>query len=163
MIDGRDYVLEYPIHGDVALIAAHRADDAGQPGVPQDRAQLRAGDGHRGDAPRSRRSPRSSRSATLDPEAVVTPGIFVDRVVRVEPRTCRERDDREPLTGMRPGRLAAVIARDIPPGSYVNLGIGQPTMVADHLPPRGRRRAAHRERHARHGPGGGRRRTSTPT
>ena len=30
--------------------------------------------------------------------------------------------------------LAAVVARDIPSGSYVNLGIGQPTTVADHLP-----------------------------
>jgi 3-oxoadipate CoA-transferase beta subunit len=31
--------------------------------------------------------------------------------------------------------LAAAVARDIPHGSYVNLGIGQPTTVADHLPP----------------------------
>jgi 3-oxoadipate CoA-transferase beta subunit len=31
--------------------------------------------------------------------------------------------------------LAAMIARDIPAGSYVNLGIGQPTLVADHLKP----------------------------
>lgn len=30
--------------------------------------------------------------------------------------------------------LAAHIARDIPAGSYVNLGIGQPTKIADHLP-----------------------------
>lgn len=30
--------------------------------------------------------------------------------------------------------LAARIARDIPEGSYVNLGIGAPTMVANHLP-----------------------------
>ena len=30
-------------------------------------------------------------------------------------------------------QLAAMIARDIPEGSYVNLGIGQPTLVADHL------------------------------
>jgi 3-oxoadipate CoA-transferase, beta subunit len=30
--------------------------------------------------------------------------------------------------------LAAMIARDIPPGSYVNLGIGQPTKIAEHLP-----------------------------
>lgn len=31
--------------------------------------------------------------------------------------------------------IAAAIARDIPAGSYVNLGIGQPTLVADHLQP----------------------------
>ncbi|ETK36885.1 3-oxoacid CoA-transferase subunit B [Microbispora sp. ATCC PTA-5024] len=30
--------------------------------------------------------------------------------------------------------LAAAVARDIPRGSFVNLGIGQPTTVADHLP-----------------------------
>ena len=31
--------------------------------------------------------------------------------------------------------LAAAIAADIPRGSYVNLGIGQPTLVGDHLRP----------------------------
>ncbi|RHW24057.1 3-oxoacid CoA-transferase subunit B [Nocardioides immobilis] len=38
--------------------------------------------------------------------------------------------DRGPLDKIE---LAAVIARDIPQGAYVNLGIGQPTLVADHL------------------------------
>jgi 3-oxoadipate CoA-transferase beta subunit len=32
-------------------------------------------------------------------------------------------------------QLAAAVAHDIPPGSFVNLGIGQPTLVADHLAP----------------------------
>ena len=32
-------------------------------------------------------------------------------------------------------QIAAAIARDVPPGSFVNLGIGQPTLVADHLDP----------------------------
>ena len=31
--------------------------------------------------------------------------------------------------------MAAQVARDIAPGSYVNLGIGLPTLVADHLAP----------------------------
>ncbi|MFE0572738.1 3-oxoacid CoA-transferase subunit B [Streptomyces albogriseolus] len=43
-----------------------------------------------------------------------------------------ERADRAPLTT---DELAARIARDIPAGSYVNLGIGQPTRVAEHLSP----------------------------
>jgi 3-oxoadipate CoA-transferase beta subunit len=31
--------------------------------------------------------------------------------------------------------IARMVAADIPPGSYVNLGIGQPTLVADYLAP----------------------------
>ncbi|MGW8793480.1 3-oxoacid CoA-transferase subunit B [Streptomyces althioticus] len=43
-----------------------------------------------------------------------------------------ERADRAPLTT---DELAARIARDIPAGSYVNLGIGRPTRIAEHLSP----------------------------
>jgi len=42
-----------------------------------------------------------------------------------------EHADRGPLSI---DELAAVIGRDIPVGSYVNLGIGQPTKIAEHLP-----------------------------
>ena len=36
---------------------------------------------------------------------------------------------------LNPDELAAVVARDIPSHAYVNLGIGQPTKVAEHLSP----------------------------
>jgi 3-oxoadipate CoA-transferase beta subunit len=44
----------------------------------------------------------------------------------------REHTDRGPLTKHE---LAALVAADIPHGAFVNLGIGQPTTVADHLTP----------------------------
>ena len=81
-IDGRDYVLEYPIHADFALIRALRGDrwgnlvyrktarnfgpimaSAAKCTIAQVREVVNLGD--------------------LDPESVATPGIFVQRVVEV--------------------------------------------------------------------------------
>jgi 3-oxoadipate CoA-transferase, alpha subunit len=81
-IGGRTYVLEYPIHGDVALIGAHRADRMGNLVYRKTARNF---------------GPVMATAATttivqvgevvetgaLDPEAVVTPSIYVDRVVAV--------------------------------------------------------------------------------
>ncbi len=61
-----------------------------------------------------------------------TPLIDEHTAVPDPPRRTAEHLDRGPLAREE---LAAMVARDIPPGSYVNLGIGQPTTVADHLEP----------------------------
>ncbi|MGJ9412869.1 3-oxoacid CoA-transferase subunit A [Aeromicrobium sp. CF4.19] len=79
-LEGRDYVLELPIRGDVALIGAHRADRVGNLVYRK--------------TARNFGPVMATAAATtivevsgvvdageLDPETVVTPGIFVDRVL----------------------------------------------------------------------------------
>jgi 3-oxoadipate CoA-transferase alpha subunit len=79
-IDGRTYVLEHPIKGDVALIGAHRADRMGN--LVYRRTARNFGPVM---ATAARTTIAQVREVVavgdLDPEAVVTPGIYVDRVV----------------------------------------------------------------------------------
>ncbi|MET9387454.1 3-oxoacid CoA-transferase subunit A [Streptomyces sp. NPDC002928] len=81
VIDGRTYVLEYPIKGDVALIGAQRADRMGNLVYRKTARNF---------------GPVMATAATtviaqvrevvdtgvIDPESVVTPSIYVDRVVQ---------------------------------------------------------------------------------
>ena len=81
-IDGRTYVLEYPIRGDVALVGAHRADRMGNLVY---RKTARNFGPVMATAARTTIVQVSSvvEIGELDPEAVVTPSIYVDRVVAV--------------------------------------------------------------------------------
>lgn len=81
-IEGRDYVFELPIRADYALIKAHRADGRGNLVYRKTARNF---------------GPVMATAATvtiaqvadvvpvgeLDPEAVVTPGIFTDRIVPI--------------------------------------------------------------------------------
>lgn len=84
-IDGKTYLLEYPIHADFALISAYKADRFGNLVYRETARNF---------------GPVMATAATttvvqvdtvvpagdLDPETVVTPGIFVDRVVAIGER-----------------------------------------------------------------------------
>ena len=84
-IDGRDYVLEYPIKGDVALISAHRADGMGNL-VYRKTARNFGPVMATAAATTIVQVDEVVPTGDLDPEAVVTPSVYVDRIVRVEAR-----------------------------------------------------------------------------
>jgi 3-oxoadipate CoA-transferase alpha subunit len=79
-IDGRDYVLELPIRGDVALIKAHRADTMGNL-VYRKTARNFGPVMATAAATTIVQVAGVVEAGQIDPETVVTPGIFVDRVV----------------------------------------------------------------------------------
>jgi 3-oxoadipate CoA-transferase alpha subunit len=79
-IDGRDYVLEYPIRGDFALIKAHKADRRGNL-VYRKTARNFGPVMATAAVTTIAQVDDVVETGTLDPENVVTPGIFVDRVV----------------------------------------------------------------------------------
>ena len=83
VINGKPYVLEYPIHADYAFIKAERGDRWGN---------LTYRKTARNFGPIMAMAARVTVATvhevadlgTLDPEAVVTPGLFVQRVVRID-------------------------------------------------------------------------------
>lgn len=82
-IDGRQYVLEYPIHADVALIKAHRADRWGN--LVYRKTARNFGPVMAMAAKNTIAQVREIvELGELDPEAIVTPGIFVQGVVEID-------------------------------------------------------------------------------
>jgi 3-oxoadipate CoA-transferase alpha subunit len=79
-IDGRTYVLEMPIRGDVALVGAHRADRAGNLVYRKTARNFGPVMATAADLVIAQVT-EVLEDGWLDPEVVVTPGIYVDRVV----------------------------------------------------------------------------------
>ncbi|MBB2947084.1 3-oxoadipate CoA-transferase alpha subunit [Actinoplanes lutulentus] len=81
-IDGRTHVLEFPIKGDVALIGAFRADRMGNL-VYRKTARNFGPVMATAAAVTIAQVSEVVETGTLDPEVIVTPSIYVDRVVAV--------------------------------------------------------------------------------
>src|SRR5204863_7699371 len=135
---------------DFALLQAYQADPAGN---------LTYRRGMRNFAPAFAMAAKTTTAevkelvplGALDPEAIVTPGIFVDRVVqttthldisvlrRILELIGRSADaggralrEGGPI-GLPPDLMAMKVAALLREGEYVNLGIGLPTMVSNFI------------------------------
>jgi 3-oxoadipate CoA-transferase alpha subunit len=83
MFDGREYILEHAIRGDVALVEAYRADrwgnlvyrDAGRNFNPVMAAAAEL---------TIAQTQHVAELGELSPEQIATPGLYVDRLVHVE-------------------------------------------------------------------------------
>ena len=139
---GRSYVLETAIHVDYALLRGHRADTLGN-------VQFRGGSQNFNPA-----FAKAARVAIVEvdeivepgaipPELIDLPGIFVSRIVKTTQkfdlwkRPERRPSDKPRLYGDKPGLSRAGIAKNaarlVKDGTYVNLGVGIPTMVSNYL------------------------------
>jgi 3-oxoacid CoA-transferase len=141
---GREYVLETALTADFAFLRAHRADRHGNCVYRRGARNL-----HPSFATGARTTvvevDEVVEPGALDPECVVTPGIYVDRVVRTEHplsadevRALSRRygravhvEPRPDLGGLPPDLMARRAALLLRPGEYVNLGLGLPTLLSN--------------------------------
>ena len=136
---GRPHLMETALRADFALLRAWKGDPLGN---------LVYRKTTRNFAPMMAMAARTTiaeveeivPAGALDPDAVATPGIFVQRLVagarlekRIEKLTLRGAGAAE--TDPRRARIVKRAAREMKDGSYVNLGIGMPTLAANYVPP----------------------------
>jgi 3-oxoacid CoA-transferase len=140
--NGKPHVLEHAIRVDYAFLRGYRADRLGN-------VQFRGGSQNFN--PSFAKAARVAivevdeivEPGVIPPELVDLPGIFVARVVKTTQkfdlwrRPERRPADKPRLYNGKPGLTRADIAKNaarlVKDGSYVNLGVGIPTMVSNYL------------------------------
>lgn len=142
--DGRPHVLEYAIRVDYAFLRGYRADRLGN-------VQILGGS--KNFNPSFAKAARVAivevdeivEPGVIPPELVTLPGIFVSRIVKTADTTNakawrrpeRRPSDKPRLYNGKPALTRAAIAKRaaglVKDGTYVNLGVGIPTMVSNYL------------------------------
>ncbi|EXJ90491.1 succinyl-CoA:3-ketoacid-coenzyme A transferase [Capronia coronata CBS 617.96] len=149
IFDGRTYLMETALKGDVAIVRAWKADEAGNCifrtttkayGVLMPKAANLAIVEAENIVP----------VGALDPDHIDLPGIYIDRIC---PATSEKHIEKLVLApsasqdgadsnasdnnqeAVKRNRIAKRAAKELKDGYYVNLGVGIPTLAASFLPP----------------------------
>ncbi|KAI0908304.1 succinyl-CoA:3-ketoacid-coenzyme A transferase [Ustulina deusta] len=142
IFNGKSYVMETALGGDVAILRAWKVDEAGNcvfKYTTKTYAGLMAKAARLAIVEAENIVPIGS----IDPDSVDLPGIFIDRIVpATAAKTAEVLRLAPPKNGTAgPGaaadsrtRIARRAARELKDGYYVNLGVGIPTLAASYLP-----------------------------
>lgn len=117
-IDGKNYVLEHPIRGDFALIKAYAADSYGN--LRYRKTARNFGPVMAAAAEHTIVQVDELIEGCLDPEHVITPGIYTDTIVRIPSSSgAFQRAEDEALAAGRPKPCAAP-ADEAPAGGDIS-------------------------------------------
>lgn len=143
IFDNKEFLMETAITGDVAILRAHKVDEAGN-------CQLRLTT-----KTYATNMAKAGKISIVEAEEIVPigalnaddvdiPGIYVDRIVpataekEVEIKKLATKEDAGVETSKaqaRRNKIAKRAAKELKDGYYVNLGVGIPTLAASFLEP----------------------------
>lgn len=144
VFDGKTYGMETAIKADVAILRAHKVDEAGN---VQFRYTTKAFGQVMGKAAKVTivEAENIVPVGEIHPDHVHLPGIYVDRIVPstiekvIEIRKLKEvegqSDGKKSESQLRRERIARRTAKELKHGYYVNLGVGIPTLAPSYLSP----------------------------